>query len=139
MLFLFLVVPKVHINIDGPLEDVTRTEDEISTRIARELCGTSITDRIRILKLAEFKVIAAAKGQSIVFYIWCETFEELTRLQKYLISGRLKDSVEQLFNQQLTLATEVVVNNVTMNEEEFERMKTYFTGYQLLNINFKLF
>lgn len=136
--FLFLVVTKVHINLDGPLEDVTRTEDEISTTIASALNGTSIAERMRILKLAEFKLIAAAKGQSIVFYIWCETAEELSRLQKYLISGRLKDSVERLFNQQLTLSKEVVVNSVKMNEEEFERMKTYFTGDQLLNIKFKV-
>lgn len=111
------------------------TEDEISTAFEKMLIGRSITERSRLLDIFQLKVIDAKKGQSIVLYIYCETVEELLRLQELLTSGCLKDAAERLFNKLLTRSQEVAVENATLNDEEFKRMKAYFTGDQLFNFN----
>lgn len=136
---MFLVVARVHVKLDGPLEKVKPAEDEIVTTIASVLNGTSIADSIRIWQRVHLKLIAARKGQSIVLYIWCETKEDLLRVHDSLTSCRLKDPVEQFFNQLLTQSRKVAVNTITVNDEEFRRMKAYFTGNQLFNISFELF
>ena len=122
---------RVHAHLEGPLESVTSVEDELVSRIGNVISGMSIEERSRILGLAQFKFVASKRGQSVVLYIWCETEEELCRLYEFLISGRLKDSAEQLFNQLLTQTQNVAVKDVTMKDDEFERLKACFTGDQL--------
>ena len=85
----------------------------------------------RILELAMVKVIAAKKGQSVVLYIYCKTIEDLQQLQKSLISGRLKDSVEMLFNSLLIRSQKTKVAALTTDFEEFQNMRTYFKGRNL--------
>ena len=125
------VVVRVHAHLEGPLEDVTPTEDAISTTIAIALSGTSIEERSRIWERAQLKLIAAKKGQSVVLYVWCETVEELFHLHESLTSGHLKDSVELLFNHLLTTFQKVVLKRVTMQDEELKLIKGYITGDQL--------
>lgn len=129
---------RAHAHLGGPLEDVTTAEEQISTAIAYVLSGISIAGSNRILELAQLKVIAAKKGQSVVVYIWCETVEELFRLYELLTSGHLRECVEQLFNQLLTWSQKVAVKDVKMNDDEFKRIKECFRGDELFLFKFTL-
>lgn len=134
---MFLVVVDVHTQLDGPSEKVSKAEDEIATRLANELNDKSIpySSLYKILELTRFKLIAVKTGRSIVLYIWCEMEKELLRLHDLLTTGRLKDIVGQFFNQLLAHSQKVAVNNITINDGEFKRMKAYFAGNQLFKFH----
>jgi len=122
---------RVHASLDG--ENVTETEKEISTAIANMIINDRSTDEAsRILELVNLKVIAAKIGQSVVLYIYCKTIEDLQQLHESLISGRLKDSVEMLFNSLLIRSQKTKVAALTTDFEEFQKMRTYFKGRNLI-------
>ena len=122
---------RVHAHLDG--ENVTETENEISTTIANMIINDRSTeDADRILELVTLKVIGAKTGQSVVLYIYCKTNEELQQLHESLTSGRLKDSVENWFSRLLNRSQKIAVASLTTPTEEFENMRTYFKGQNLL-------
>ena len=124
---------RVHASLDG--ENVTETEKEISTAIANMIINDRSTDEAsRILELVNLKVIAAKIGQSVVLYIYCKTIEDLQQLHDSLISGRLKDLVELWFNSLLIRSQKTKLVALTTDDEEFQKMRTYFRGQNLFPV-----
>ena len=91
---------RVHADL-GNGSDADRTEDDIITRFTDILSGKSLDEASRILAEIELKVIAAKKGHSVVLYVYCRTATELIDLFESHLSGKLRNTVEQLFRQLL--------------------------------------
>lgn len=117
---------RVHANLDG--ENVSEAENEISTAMANMILDRSIEEANRIFQLAQLKVIAAKKGQSIVLYIYCMTIEDVQQLYQSLISASLKVSLELLFNRLLSRSLKIAVTTVIVSNQELLRIQTYFNG-----------
>src|SRR6218665_543683 len=130
---LFIVVVRVHANLDG--ENVDEAENEIVTRMAKMLIENSIDQPSRIFTLVHQRVIAAKKGQSIVLYIHCKTIQELQELKDSLTSGQLKDSVELWFNSLLVGSQKIALASLTISDGELWKIQTYIKGQNLLQSN----
>jgi|SRR6218665_61474 len=102
--------------------DTDHTEDDIIVIIDDILRGKSPEEMCCILKKTELNVIAAKKGHNIILYVYCRTARELMDLYEMNLSGKLRSTVEQLF-EQLLLASikaqcaEVAVKKLKVDNE----------------------
>jgi len=78
-----------------------------------------------LLKLTHHRIIAARKGQSIVLYIHCMMHDELLQLNDLLEKNKLKETVERVFIEMLSIGDTLKVP-LTWSWKEFKRASTYF-------------
>lgn len=96
---------RVHAHL-GNDKDADYTEEDIIARFTDILSVKSLDEVSRILKQTELKIIAAKKGLSVVLYVYCRTAKELLVLYEMNLSGKLRNTVQQLFSQLTSSAAE---------------------------------
>jgi len=117
----------VHAQLQGASPSDDELDEIIVSRIIRYIRGMSPEKRSRISELVILRLKAASKGNSVLLYFHCLTFEELQRLTGLTATGNLKRIVEEVFTQLLSSEKTIVVS-LTWSEGDFERSTSYFIG-----------
>ena|SRR6218665_1102701 len=122
------VLVRVHANLEAGDGNVDALEDEIITQFKRVLERRPLGEAIRLLDETKLGIIAVKKGNSIVTYIHCKTHDELLQLTDFLKTDKLKEIVERVFIEMLTIG-DVLTVSLTWSSEEFKRASMYFGLY----------
>src|SRR6218665_2511540 len=122
---MFAVLIRVHANLEVENANVEEFEDEIICKLTRPLGNLSLDEGTRLLELAKQRFIAAKKGHSIVLYIHCKTPDELLQLIDLLKTNKLKEIVERVFIQLVSIGDALKIS-LTWSSEEFKRASAYF-------------
>src|SRR5688572_7699592 len=92
------VLTQVHVSSEGEAEQVNEEEDHILEALANLLQNTTLPQYQRIRERLDLRIMRATKGNSIVFYIYCKTLEELLYLYEFLIKGEFKKCISTVFD-----------------------------------------
>ena len=123
------VLFRVHASLEAGDGNVDELEDDIITQLKRVLERRPLDEAIRLLELTKLGIIAAKKGHSIVLYIRCKTHDKMLQLINFLETNRLKEIVERVFIELLSIGHTLRVR-LTWSSEEFIQASTYFGLYQ---------
>lgn len=129
------VLATVHVSNGGEAEQVDEDENNIIEAMVNLLQNKTLPQYQRIRERLDLRIILARKGQSIVFYIYCKTLEELLYLHELLTNGELKKRVTTVFDL-LISKRETTVSEVSWSKEEFKKFKTYFESKLPCNLSF---
>src|SRR6218665_3721476 len=124
-----VVVVRVHANLEGVVGNLDEMEDDIISQLTIVLGNRTPDEASRLMELAYQRIIAAKKGHSIVLYIHCMTQDELVQLIDLLKADGLKDIVERVFAELLSIEDSPRVTLV-WSVEEFTKAATYFGQYK---------
>src|SRR6218665_2574507 len=130
---MFAVLVRVHANIEVPDVNVEALEDEIIIQFGKVLENRPLDEAIQLLHQTKVGIIAVKKGHSIVLYIHCKTHDELLKLINLLMTSKLKEIVERVFIELLSVGDTLKVR-LTWSSEEFKRASTYFSLYERLMV-----
>lgn len=117
----------VHASMHGASPNVDAQDEAVVSRITDILENSDISqeDWDRLSPLIKQRLLTAYRGNSVLLYFHCLTFEELQRLAGLTVEGSLKKTVEDVFTQLLNSETNVAIS-LRWSEGDFERSSTYF-------------
>jgi len=124
---------RVDVSNEGEIEQVNVEEDHILEAMANLLHNTTLPQYQRIRKLLDLRIMRARKGQSIVFYIYCKTLEELLYLHAFLTKGEFKKRIAIVFDM-LISKKQTTVSEVSWSEGEFTKFKSHFESKLLCDL-----
>ena len=105
-------------------------ESELVNQITELLKRCKLKDRKKIIELVMLmqngvELVEVEKDHSIGLFIHCRSYEALQYLYNLLISLRLQDIIQTVFNNILDREKQVVVN-IKWNEEDYSKCADYF-------------
>src|SRR6218665_3946635 len=131
--FSISVLAQVHVTIEGEREQADVAEDQILEAMANLLQNTTLPQYQRIRERLDLRIMRARKGQSIVFYIYCKTLEELLYLHAFLTKGEFKKRIATVFDM-LISKKQTTVSEVSWSEGEFTKFKSHFESKLLCDL-----
>ena len=116
---------RVDVSNEGEIEQVNVEEDQILEAMENLLQNTTLPQYQRIRERLDLRIMRARKGQSIVFYIYCKTLQELLYLHAFLTKGEFKKRIATVFDM-LISKKQTTVSEVSWSEGEFTKFKSHF-------------
>lgn len=121
------------VGVRASLQEASPNVDERDEAIVSKITDIlensdlSLEDWKRLSPLIELRILTASKGNSVLLYFHCLTFEELQRLAGLTVEGSLKKIVEEVFTQLLNSESTIAVS-LRWSEGDFERTSSYFAS-----------
>ena len=122
---MYTVFVQLHASIEGYAANIGELEGDIFSQLTKVLENSPLDANARLLELTRQRIVAIKKEHSLVFYIHCKTNDELLQLTNLLETNTLKETVERVFIEMLSIEDALRVS-LTWSSEEFTTAASYF-------------